>query len=436
MKLVVDGLCLETLRFPAALGDGPAETEGRDWLDITRLRRSDDGAPRLGEELLVALDWARDPEGTGGSAQKLTLVIPVRHVPLARFAAHARQIELFAALVLRTAGDAVLAFEIGNEDWNEEGAGDYAAKARMVIAALEAAMDALDLREAERPQIMVQFALPPRPPFARDDAPSAERLIGRGLQARKAEILGGARAIETSYTVEDGAVEITAYEDAGRVVAYVRSRLDAPLSLDVDFKGLVPAWQMVTARRIGLAERAPVMRRGNLLRLAVPVEEAEGWALSPVRMEDGLLDVDLAPHEAIEVIFHLSTEIGQAASRAPMRLVDGGNRGGPAPRRTPATSHRSERLAGTPQPDEMIGWIGEDVFIFGARCDETGPVVRDFTPGRDVIDLVLPGLSAADLRLRDHAGGVLVEAGPDARFLLGGAFSAAQIDVTRDIRIL
>ncbi|PJE28780.1 hypothetical protein SAMN06297129_1382 [Pseudooceanicola antarcticus] len=443
MMLVVEGLCLDTHRFPAELGDGSAETEGRDWLDITRLRRGPDGVPRLSEELLVALDWARDPEGLGqaGTSEALTLVIPVRHVPLADYAAYARELALFAALVLRRAGGQVRAFEIGTADWTEIGAGEYATKARMVIAALEGAMDAMDLRGGARPEILVQFPLPPRPPCARDETPAADRAIGKGLEARKAEVLGAARAIDTRFTAEDGAVEISAFEDEGRVVAYVRSRVATPLALDVDFSDLVPSWQMVQARRIGLAggsaRRGGAMRQGNVMRLSAPVTEAEGWALSMVEMDDGLLDVELAPFEAVEVVFHLSATSSEAQQ---MRLVDGGQSSFDTardPRRgSAATGREGGGLKGSPQPDEMIGWIGEDVFVFGQDCDETGPVIRDFAPGRDVIDLVLPGLSASDLRLRDHAEGVLIEAGPDARFLLGGLLRAEQIDLSRDIRVL
>ena len=227
-------------------------------------------------------------------------------------------------------------------------------------------------------------------------------------------------------------------------MAYVRSRVATPLALDVDFLGLVPAWQMVQARRIGLAgsalHGAGLRRRGNVMRISVPALDAEGWSLSPVEMDDGLLDVELAPYEAIEVVFHLSSSAGAAGPDQQMRLVDGGQSDFDTardPRRGAASTARSgDGLKGRPQPDEMIGWIGEDVFVFGQKCDATGPVIRDFAPGRDVIDLVLPGLSAADLRLHDHEDGVLIEAGPDARFLLGGLLRASQIDLSRDIRVL
>ncbi|MGI3165416.1 hypothetical protein [Pseudooceanicola sp. 200-1SW] len=457
MKLIVDGLCLDTLRFPAHLGDGASEDESRSWLDITRLRRADDGVPRLRDALLVALDWARDPEGNGRpeARQRLTLVIPTLHLPLEHYRAYARELELFTALVLRRYRDVVAAFEIGNEEFDLIEPEEYAAKARMAIRALETGMEALNLRAGERPDILLQMPLPPKPPAGRDDrlgSPrAAERAMQAALAARMGGNLAGTRAVATRFTAEEGAVEISAHEEAGRLVAYVRSRLDHPVQIDVDFAALLPGAPLsVEALRIGAATEAArpaaprAQRVGNTLRLARPQAEAQPWALETVEMDGTLLDVELAPYEAVEVTFLLGDGSTAAAGRPPMRLLAGGQSGqGPrAPRNSDQTSTAraaSQGLVGAPQPDEMIGWVGADKFVFGkaaAGAQASGPVVRNFHPGKDVIELVLPGLSVGDIALTDHADGVMVQAGDHARFLLDGVPSVRQIDVQRDFRVL
>lgn len=458
MKLIVDGLCLDTLRFPAHLGDGAAEEEGRSWLDITRLRRADDGGPCLREALLVALDWARDPEGKGrpGARQRLTLVLPIRHLPLQAFRAYARELELFTALVLRRYPDVVAAFEIGNEDWDLDSPDEYAAKARMVIGALETAMDALNLHSARRPDIMVQRPLPPTPPSGRDDHGAVSRVSRNALQAalaaRKAHSLQGLRAVDTSFTTEYGAIEITAHEGEDRLVAYVRSRLDHPIRLDVDFASLLPwAPARAEALRIGAAPSGAAhpsvshsVRAGNALHLAQPAPTAQPWALDVVEMDGPLLDVELAPFEAVEVTFLLGDggDIHPDTVRRSMRLLDGGNAGHgrssvQKDRVLRAETTEDDQLIGEAQPDEMIGWIGADRFVFGKTAGTTpGPVIRNFIPGQDVIDLVLPGLSARDIALADHEDGVMVQAGDHARFLLDGVLSSRQVDVQRDFRVL
>ncbi|MER5173683.1 hypothetical protein [Thioclava kandeliae] len=154
----VDATDMQSLRYPSGEGDGTAETEGVDWINITALDENPNGL-ELRKELTSVLDWARDPSGDGNTddAITLTLVIPTLHISEDELDRYAEDVQTFTQLVLESYPDVVNAFEIGNEYWRHTDEETYGKAANVAIKALAAGMQDAGIDSYDGPDIFVQM---------------------------------------------------------------------------------------------------------------------------------------------------------------------------------------------------------------------------------------------------------------------------------------
>ncbi|MBY6005033.1 type I secretion protein [Salipiger bermudensis] len=168
-----EALDISHLRFPAGQGDaGDLEVDGEGFLNILVMEQGPDGDWELRDELVAALDWARENDA------QLTLVLPTKNYTVAEYEALDREIARFAEAVMRDHADVVEAFEIGNEYWSM-GETAYGSKADVAAVALARGMEAAGFEADDQPAILVQMASP----FAGsefhvsvDDRPFAQRV--------------------------------------------------------------------------------------------------------------------------------------------------------------------------------------------------------------------------------------------------------------------
>lgn len=89
-------------------------------------------------------------------------------------------------------------------------------------------------------------------------------------------------------------------------------------------------------------------------------------------------------------------------------------------------------ISGGAGADTVTGWSGADIFAFATDEIDEGDTITDFQPGKDAIELSLPGVtSVADLVITDREeGGVLVEVpGYGTILLLGDDLTAELVAV-------
>jgi|GEM_PF-546776 len=168
-----EALDISHLRFPAGQGDaGDLEVDGEGFLNILVMEQGADGEYELRDELVSALEWARENDA------QLTLVLPTKNYTVAEYEGLDEDIERFAEAVVRDYADVVEAFEIGNEYWSM-GETAYGSKADVAAGALARGMEAAGVEDDDQAAILVQMASP----FAGsefhvsiDDRPFAQRV--------------------------------------------------------------------------------------------------------------------------------------------------------------------------------------------------------------------------------------------------------------------
>ncbi|WP_260348442.1 calcium-binding protein [Alloyangia mangrovi] len=93
----------------------------------------------------------------------------------------------------------------------------------------------------------------------------------------------------------------------------------------------------------------------------------------------------------------------------------------------------NDRLSGGPGADTLTGWAGRDVFVL-EEGDLTGEdVITDFTPGKDVIEVDLPGIDdLSDLTFSTEDDGIIVRFGTQGSLLLQGDLRISDVNAARN----
>ncbi len=155
----VDALDVLHVRYPAGQADPETpEEEGTRWLNIMELEENENGDLDLRPEVTAALDAVIAAHNNGVDV-KLTLATPTKIFSVEEYEAMYDDMALFAELVVTRYGDAVDAFEIGNEYWIQ-GETAYGQKADIAARAFGEGMANAGLDPDDQPSIIVQMATP------------------------------------------------------------------------------------------------------------------------------------------------------------------------------------------------------------------------------------------------------------------------------------
>ncbi|TCL09062.1 Ca2+-binding RTX toxin-like protein [Shimia isoporae] len=155
----VDALDVMHVRFPAGQADPETpEEEGTRWLNVMELEENENGEMVLRPEVVAALDAVIAAHENGADV-RLTLSTPTKVFTVEEYEAMYDDMARFAELVVTEYGEAVEAFEIGNEYWIQ-GETAYGQKADIAARAFAEGMERAGLSQDEQPSIIVQMATP------------------------------------------------------------------------------------------------------------------------------------------------------------------------------------------------------------------------------------------------------------------------------------
>ncbi|MBE9637113.1 calcium-binding protein [Salipiger mangrovisoli] len=93
----------------------------------------------------------------------------------------------------------------------------------------------------------------------------------------------------------------------------------------------------------------------------------------------------------------------------------------------------NDRLSGGLGADTLTGWAGRDVFVLAEGDLTGGDVITDFTPGKDVIEVDLPGIDdLSDISFSAGAEGITLHFGSEGSLLLQGDLRLADVSAARN----
>lgn len=93
----------------------------------------------------------------------------------------------------------------------------------------------------------------------------------------------------------------------------------------------------------------------------------------------------------------------------------------------------NDRLSGGPGADTLTGWAGRDVFVLEEGDLTGGDVITDFTPGKDVIEVDLPGIDdLSDLSFAASEAGITIRFGAQGSLLLQGDLRISDVSAARN----
>ncbi|WP_353475711.1 type I secretion protein (plasmid) [Salipiger sp. H15] len=93
----------------------------------------------------------------------------------------------------------------------------------------------------------------------------------------------------------------------------------------------------------------------------------------------------------------------------------------------------NDSLSGGPGADTLTGWAGRDIFALAEGDLTGGDVITDFTPGKDVIEVDLPGIDdLSDISFSAGEDGITVRFGAQGSLLLQGDLRIADVNAARN----
>ncbi|MCA0994881.1 calcium-binding protein [Alloyangia pacifica] len=93
----------------------------------------------------------------------------------------------------------------------------------------------------------------------------------------------------------------------------------------------------------------------------------------------------------------------------------------------------NDSLSGGAGADTLTGWAGRDIFVLEEGDLTVGDVITDFTPGKDVIEVDLPGINAlSDIAFSASDAGITVRFGSQGSLLLQGDLRIADVNAARN----
>ncbi|WP_215402184.1 calcium-binding protein [Falsiruegeria litorea] len=295
---------------------------------------------------------------------------------------------------------------------------------------------------------------PPREQPMLDDAGRVTNSIRGATFDLMSSSLVGTELIETTFSNDDGGVEINAFQSETKTVVYVASRsLDSTL-LDLDLSSLIPEIESASGVKIGIDQGS---RSSDGVHYETGVGRVEAdhvmidgeryyfnehdvrASLTDYTYESADLSVELLPFEVVEITFvHSSPILGPPVGGTPLSEEttqpirgDGGDN-------TLRGTSRDDRIAGKAGNDKVFGRPGDDEIwgdegadtLEGWGGDDTqrggsGNDRLDGNQGDDVLNGnqgndTLRGGSGDD-DLMGGRGNDVLRGGEGADFLRGGA---------------